>query len=118
MNDLSPYAPPQASPNDPIQGDAPPTVGLILGVGAAIAGMLNLGAAMRLAEAKGGAGPEASGLVLGTVVLLPLLFIGLSQVIKSNRTWRTRVKVFFYASIVLWLGSLGQLRNLTESTGI
>ncbi|WP_193162456.1 hypothetical protein [Microbulbifer hainanensis] len=64
--------------------------------------------------------PQASaqGYVIGqlsSVILIPFLIVGLFQIGKGFRNPASRVKVFFWASVVILLSKFGNLLTLLQS---
>lgn len=51
---------------------------------------------------------------LGQVLLFPLFMVGIFSFFKESRNWRSRVKIFFYTSLVVLFSLFGNLINYTK----
>lgn len=55
------------------------------------------------------------GQLLG-VVLLPVIVAGLFQMGKNFRNWASRIKIFFWTSIVILISKIGSLLSMVPPT--
>ena len=52
--------------------------------------------------------------ILGKVLFFPLIIIGILSISKESRNWNSRVKIFFFVSIVVLFSLIGNLLDYVK----
>jgi len=47
--------------------------------------------------------------ILGKVLFFPLIFVGIFSISKESRNWNSRVKIFFFISVLVLFSLIGNL---------
>ena len=56
--------------------------------------------------------------ILGQTLLFPLLIVGIFSLFKESRNWKSRVKAFFYTSLIVSFSLFGNLINYVKENPI
>ena len=61
------------------------------------------------------AGARTIPYILGQVYFIPLLLIGIFSIFKDSRNWKSRFRITFYTSLILFVGLFGNLLSMVKT---